>query len=295
MYEWNESDNADYLDFLKGFMFSAEPTAGEVHDDEEADPEYNAMEDEEDDHDKEEHRVDRAVKVTKKELNELVAELFENCFPNTDEFEDIPTSPGQRQEEDTEALLDTSSPSASTSKNHVSSSLPKPDCRGSDSNTNELTNSSSAKGRSGVSSESEIRVDGLTSLDPPDPDRLGEEDLAVQTSDTSVRDAVTQDQQAASFENVPVLTIAGYKTLKHQLQQHIQLLAQTYVLSAQVQDPAAVKAAQTSKSLLVRASYFIHAFSCPAYYLLILLQYEYRYGYSNLHLYPSILDRKGLI
>lgn len=68
-------DNADWQEFLKEFM---QPMRSEVqnHDDEEEDPEYNVLAEEEI-IDKEELRRDRAVKVSKRELNELMRELLE--------------------------------------------------------------------------------------------------------------------------------------------------------------------------------------------------------------------------
>ena len=83
MYDWHlgaESENEDYLAFLKSYWRPSEllDNSKHVEDEEEADPEYNVMEDEDDDrHDREELRDDRAVKIPKKELTELVAELFD--------------------------------------------------------------------------------------------------------------------------------------------------------------------------------------------------------------------------
>nr|XP_014283406.1 GON-4-like protein isoform X2 [Halyomorpha halys] len=68
-------DNQDWLNFLKEFYFDGNQLE---NNDDENDPEYNVMVDEETEGtDSEELRMDRAVKVTKKELNELMSELFE--------------------------------------------------------------------------------------------------------------------------------------------------------------------------------------------------------------------------
>ncbi|KAI4468523.1 yy1 associated protein-related [Holotrichia oblita] len=70
-----ECDDDDWRDFLKTFT---RPLDEVTKDDEDHDPEYNVLADEEIDKvDKEELRADKAVKVTRKELNELMAELFE--------------------------------------------------------------------------------------------------------------------------------------------------------------------------------------------------------------------------
>ncbi|XP_028155473.1 uncharacterized protein LOC114349332 isoform X2 [Diabrotica virgifera virgifera] len=76
-------DNEDWRDFLKTFTRPLEEVE-KVPEEEELDPEYNVLSDEEiDKPDKEELReelrVDRAVKVSKKELNALIAELYEFC------------------------------------------------------------------------------------------------------------------------------------------------------------------------------------------------------------------------
>jgi len=93
MYDWGASDNEDYLDFLKGFLSAPSKVMENNDDDDVADPEYNIMEDEEEVNDKEELRMDRAVKVTKKELNELVAELYEECHLSSgDEVNDLESS-----------------------------------------------------------------------------------------------------------------------------------------------------------------------------------------------------------
>ncbi|XP_023712156.1 GON-4-like protein isoform X2 [Cryptotermes secundus] len=75
MYD-SECDDENWKDFLTNFT---EPLTdvNDTIDDYEADPEYNFLEDEEETDDREELRADRAVKVSKKELNELVAALFE--------------------------------------------------------------------------------------------------------------------------------------------------------------------------------------------------------------------------
>ncbi|XP_033340085.2 gon-4 like protein muscle wasted isoform X1 [Megalopta genalis] len=77
MYDWDCEIDEDWDNFLKEFTqpLTQEPV---VEDDPEADPEYNILDDEETEFlDKEELRADKAVKVTRKELNNLIAELFE--------------------------------------------------------------------------------------------------------------------------------------------------------------------------------------------------------------------------
>ncbi|CAH1164288.1 unnamed protein product [Phaedon cochleariae] len=73
-----ECDNEDWMDFLKKFTLPLDEVAKPTED-EEQDPEYNVLADEEIDKvDKEELRVDKAVKVSKRELVDLIAELFDD-------------------------------------------------------------------------------------------------------------------------------------------------------------------------------------------------------------------------
>lgn len=72
-----DCDNDDWMDFLKQFTRPLDEVARPTED-EEQDPEYNILADEDiEEIDKEELRVDKAVKISKKELNNLIAELFE--------------------------------------------------------------------------------------------------------------------------------------------------------------------------------------------------------------------------
>ncbi|KAL0278688.1 UNVERIFIED_CONTAM: hypothetical protein PYX00_000438 [Menopon gallinae] len=77
MYDF-KCDNEDWENFLKEF---AQPLSNNMNnpddDDDEADPDYNVMAEEEE-VDKEELRRDRAVKISRKELRKLMAELFES-------------------------------------------------------------------------------------------------------------------------------------------------------------------------------------------------------------------------
>ncbi|XP_053639464.1 GON-4-like protein isoform X2 [Cherax quadricarinatus] len=80
MYE-TEVDNDDWKTFLIDFIHPLKNT--EAGEDEEADPEYNILEDKEDALDlKEEMRGDRAVQISKKEINELMIELFDTLGNN---------------------------------------------------------------------------------------------------------------------------------------------------------------------------------------------------------------------
>lgn len=79
MYDF-KCDNEDWENFLKDFMQPLSNDTNDLEDDDEADPEYNVLADEEE-VDKEELRRDKAVKIPRKELRKLMAELFDEC-PN---------------------------------------------------------------------------------------------------------------------------------------------------------------------------------------------------------------------
>ncbi|KAJ4437019.1 hypothetical protein ANN_17151 [Periplaneta americana] len=91
MYD-SECDDEDWKDFLKNFTEPLTTDVNDAFDDDEADPEYNVLADEEEQTvDKEELRVDRAVKVSRKELNMLMAELFEYADMMSSDDEDTKT------------------------------------------------------------------------------------------------------------------------------------------------------------------------------------------------------------
>lgn len=85
MYATN-CENPDWLDFLKEFTQPLDASAQNEVNDDDNDPEYNVMVDEEHEGtDREELRMDRAVKVSKKELNALISERYEYNAPSSDD------------------------------------------------------------------------------------------------------------------------------------------------------------------------------------------------------------------
>ncbi|XP_012623266.1 GON-4-like protein isoform X5 [Microcebus murinus] len=74
MYDPNTADDEDWKMWLGGLMNDDVENEDEADDDD--DPEYNFLEDL-DEPDTEDFRTDRAVRITKKEVNELMEELFE--------------------------------------------------------------------------------------------------------------------------------------------------------------------------------------------------------------------------
>uniref|UniRef100_A0A8D2JGP0 GON-4-like protein n=1 Tax=Varanus komodoensis TaxID=61221 RepID=A0A8D2JGP0_VARKO len=91
MYDPNTADDEDWKRWLGGLMHGDVENEDEADDDD--DPEYNFLEDL-DEPDTEDFRNDRAVRITKKEVNELMEELFETVrlwfqdemgFPNVED------------------------------------------------------------------------------------------------------------------------------------------------------------------------------------------------------------------
>ncbi|XP_026670808.1 GON-4-like protein isoform X2 [Ceratina calcarata] len=104
MYDWDCEVDEDWDNFLKEFTqpLTQEPI---IEDDPEADPEYNILDDEETEFlDKEELRADKAVKVTRKELNNLIAELFE--FAETFSQQEQEISKKRKSTENTSLLTE---------------------------------------------------------------------------------------------------------------------------------------------------------------------------------------------
>ncbi|XP_039219072.1 GON-4-like protein [Crotalus tigris] len=88
MYDPNTADDEEWKRWLGGLMNDDVENEDEADDDDD-DPEYNFLEDL-DEPDTEDFRNDRAVRITKKEVNELMEELFETFqdeigFPNIED------------------------------------------------------------------------------------------------------------------------------------------------------------------------------------------------------------------
>ncbi|XP_076751273.1 gon-4 like protein muscle wasted [Xylocopa sonorina] len=125
MYDWDCEVDEDWDNFLKEFTrpLTQEPTA---EDDPEADPEYNILEDEETEFlDKEELRADKAVKITRKELNNLIAELFE--FAETFSEQEQEISKKKKPSENTNSSIESNMNCSVTdlSPTHKELELPK--------------------------------------------------------------------------------------------------------------------------------------------------------------------------
>uniref|UniRef100_A0A8B9J338 GON-4-like protein n=1 Tax=Amazona collaria TaxID=241587 RepID=A0A8B9J338_9PSIT len=85
MYDPNTADDEEWKRWLGGLMNDDVENEDEADDDD--DPEYNFLEDL-DEPDTEDFRNDRAVRITKKEVNELMEELFETVSDTLGIFQD---------------------------------------------------------------------------------------------------------------------------------------------------------------------------------------------------------------
>ncbi|XP_066592416.1 uncharacterized protein mute isoform X2 [Prorops nasuta] len=113
MYDWDFDADEDWNNFLKEFT---QPLVQDhiLEDDPDADPEYNILDDEETDTlDKEELRADKAVKVTRKELNNLIAELFEFTDTFSRQNGNILTTPKKKRSDNFNSSVENNSLSCS--------------------------------------------------------------------------------------------------------------------------------------------------------------------------------------
>ncbi|XP_077112681.1 GON-4-like protein isoform X2 [Ranitomeya variabilis] len=108
MYEANTADDDNWKNWLRGLMHDDVGNDDEADDDD--DPEYNILEDW-DEPDTEDLRNDRAVRITKKEVNKLMEELFET-FQDEMGISHLEDEGADDEDSNTEPLLDFNTPQA---------------------------------------------------------------------------------------------------------------------------------------------------------------------------------------
>ncbi len=280
MYDWGtQTDNEDYLAFLKDFLNPGQ-NQNDANDDD--DPEYNVMEDDEDLHDKEELRRDRAVKVPKKELTQLIAELFENggILSGDDMDDDLETltgiTPLINDSGYTDGRLgDTSMNTTADVQNNTSIVSPTT----ADSSLN-VTNPASTSLGAGVSSiqlqtpqkssqaaatpaanfvtqvvnqvNDNLAVAGSSSSQVSVIKAKAEETAATVTVGDTSTEAVVEENiiEVLEFQDEEL------KLLQHQLRQHLQLLTQSFVLTVTSEDPCLKRIAKSAKMMVVEVKNF---------------------------------------
>ncbi|XP_077937206.1 GON-4-like protein isoform X2 [Gasterosteus aculeatus] len=105
MYESSSAhEDRDWTDWLRGLMTSDMENEEEC--DDEDDPEYNFLADT-DEPDVEDYRDDKAVRITKKEVNELMEELFETLKEDLVAGQDVEDGGHEEEEEPQEECVQT--------------------------------------------------------------------------------------------------------------------------------------------------------------------------------------------
>ncbi|XP_054461514.1 GON-4-like protein [Anoplopoma fimbria] len=108
MYESSSAhEDRDWTDWLRGLMTSDMENEEEC--DDEDDPEYNFLA-ETDEPDVEDYRDDKAVRITKKEVNELMEELFETLKEDLVSGQEVEDEGHEEEEEPQEECVQTHTP-----------------------------------------------------------------------------------------------------------------------------------------------------------------------------------------
>ncbi|XP_031695370.1 GON-4-like protein [Anarrhichthys ocellatus] len=108
MYESSSAhEDRDWTDWLRGLMTSDMENEEEC--DDEDDPEYNFLADT-DEPDVEDYRDDKAVRITKKEVNELMEELFETLKEDLAAGQEVEDEGHEEEEEPQEECVQTHTP-----------------------------------------------------------------------------------------------------------------------------------------------------------------------------------------
>uniref|UniRef100_A0A5F8GSN0 GON-4-like protein n=1 Tax=Monodelphis domestica TaxID=13616 RepID=A0A5F8GSN0_MONDO len=205
MYDPNTADDEDWKMWLGGLMNDDVENEDEADDDD--DPEYNFLEDL-DEPDTEDFRNDRAVRITKKEVNELMEELFE---PFQDEmgFSTIEDKGPKKEDSVTESRPSFNTPQALRFEEPLANLL----------------------------NEQHRTVKELL------------EQLRMKKSSTKQQpEAERPKPQSDKAQQTLILDASQRKRLQQQMQQHVQLLTQIYLLSSA--NPSLSSEANTTKMFL---------------------------------------------
>ncbi|CAJ0927027.1 unnamed protein product [Ranitomeya imitator] len=213
MYEANTADDDNWKNWLRGLMHDDVGNYDEADDDD--DPEYNILEDW-DEPDTEDLRNDRAVRITKKEVNELMEELFETDEMGISHLED---EGADDEDSNTEPLLDFNTPQAIRLEEAL------------------LTE----QHRTVRAQLEYLRM--RKSLMRIEEEKLPARDVQPPTS-----------APAPKLSPVMRLNCTQRKRLQQQMQQHVQLLTQIHLLS--FRNPKLCTEAETSQIYLAELSTF---------------------------------------
>ncbi|XP_073408399.1 GON-4-like protein isoform X1 [Dendrobates tinctorius] len=215
MYEANTADDDNWKNWLRGLMHDDVGNDDEADDDD--DPEYNILEDW-DEPDTEDLRNDRAVRITKKEVNELMEELFET-FQDEMGISHLEDEGADDEDGNTEPLLDFNTPQAITLEEPL------------------LTE----QHRTVRAQLEYLRM--RKSLMRTEEEKLPAKDVQTPTS-----------APAPKLSPVMRLNCTQRERLQQQMQQHVQLLTQIHLLS--FRNPKLCAEAETSQIYLAELSTF---------------------------------------
>uniref|UniRef100_A0A8C3TAQ8 GON-4-like protein n=1 Tax=Chelydra serpentina TaxID=8475 RepID=A0A8C3TAQ8_CHESE len=216
MYDPNTADDEDWKRWLGGLMNDDVESEDEADDDD--DPEYNFLEDL-DEPDTEDFRNDRAVRITKKEVNELMEELFE-----TVRFQDEMGFSNMEDEgpEDEDTVAD-SRPNFNTPQ---ALRFEEP-----------LANLLNEQHRTVKEQLEQLRIKKSSTKQPQEMER-------------------SKPQIEKPLQTL-VLDMGQRKRLHQQMQQHVQLLTQIHLLTSS--NPSLNSEASTTSMFLTELSNFAHS------------------------------------
>ncbi|XP_037681706.1 GON-4-like protein isoform X2 [Choloepus didactylus] len=189
MYDPNTADDEDWKMWLGGLMNDDVGNEDEADDDD--DPEYNFLEDL-DEPDTEDFRTDRAVRITKKEVNELMEELFET-FQDEMGFSNMEDDGPEEEDRVTESRPNFNTPQALRFEEPLANLL----------------------------NEQHRTVKELL-----------EQLKMKKSSAKQQQEVERVKPQSEKINQTLVLDPAQRKRLQHQMQQHVQLLTQIHLLAS---------------------------------------------------------------
>ncbi|XP_072493920.1 GON-4-like protein isoform X3 [Notamacropus eugenii] len=189
MYDPNTADDEDWKMWLGGLMNDDVENEDEADDDD--DPEYNFLEDL-DEPDTEDFRNDRAVRITKKEVNELMEELFET-FQDEMGFSNMEDEGPEEEDSVTESRPNFNTPQALRFEEPLANLL-------------------NEQHRTVKELLEQLRTKKSSTKQQPEAER--------------------PKPQSDKAQQTLILDAAQRKRLQQQMQQHVQLLTQIHLLSS---------------------------------------------------------------
>ncbi|KFW08832.1 GON-4-like, partial [Eurypyga helias] len=214
MYDPNTADDEEWKRWLGGLMNDDVENEDEADDDD--DPEYNFLEDL-DEPDTEDFRNDRAVRITKKEVNELMEELFETVI--------FPDACSQFQDEMGFSNMEDEGPE---DEDNVTESRPNFNTPQALRFEEPLANLLNEQHRTVKEQLEQLRMKKSSIKPPPEIEK-------------------SKPQNEKPLQSL-VLDSVQRKRLQQQMQQHVQLLTQIHLLASS--NPALSSEASTTRMFL---------------------------------------------